>query len=162
MARDAYLKLDGLKGDALAKGFEGWIEIDSFSWGAQNAPIMGMGAGGKSSGRVNVSEFSVIKRVDSTTPILFQYCCLGKHFASASVALTKAGGTGQDVKYLTYDLKEVFVSSLAMSGSGSDKEIPMDSLSFSFGQVEISYTPQDAKGGPGSPVRASYDVQLHK
>lgn len=162
MATDAYLKIQGVDGESTAHGFEKWIEIESFSWGAETPTRVGPGAGGMSTGRVEISSFNVSKKVDASTPILFQYCCTGKHFPQATVALTKAGGGGQDLKFLTYDFKGLFVSSIQMAGGADRNALPSDGLAFSFGSVEISYTPQDAKGGAGSPVRASYDVTKAK
>ena len=36
MAFDAFLKLDGIDGESVPEGYEKWIEVLSFSWGASN------------------------------------------------------------------------------------------------------------------------------
>jgi type VI secretion system secreted protein Hcp len=163
MPADQYLKIQGVDGESTAHGFEKWIDVLSFSWGAEAPTQVGPGGGGgMSTGRVQVSAFNLSKRADTSTPILFQYCCAGKHFPSATVVLTKAGGGGQDLKFLTYDFKQVFVTSIQMAGGNTGDSVPMDAVAFSFGAVEISYTPQTVTGGAGSPVRASYDLTTAK
>jgi len=159
MAFNAYLKIDGVDGESTGKGFEKFIELQSFNFGAQMPHTMS-GAGGFSAGRPDVSAFSVSKLTDVASPILFSACCSGKHFLKAWVVVNKSSGQGADLTYLKYDFKNVFIDSIQMSGTGGGGGLPTsEALAFSFGYVEISYTPQTEKGAAGSPVRASYDVQ---
>ncbi len=175
MAFDTYLWIDGIPGEATRQGYEKWIEVESFSWGANNRANVASGTGGMGAGRADVTSFFVTKLTDASSPILFESCCTGKHLKSLKVVLNKAGE--KSLKFLTYDFKDVFIDSVQWGGASvGDKtqpvyqkadwlppmranELPSELLSFAFGSVEISYTPQTATGAAGSPIRGSYDVQ---
>ena len=77
MASDFYLKIDGVKGEATAKGLADFMEIASFSFGASNPASVGSQGGGSASGKVSLSSFNVMKRTDMASPTLFQMCCAG-------------------------------------------------------------------------------------
>jgi type VI secretion system secreted protein Hcp len=95
MAFDAFLKIDGVDGEATRKGFEKQMEIQSFNWGASNPATIGAGGGGGGGGKVSLSTFNLTKKSDSASPLLFQSCCDGSHYAKAVVTLNKAGGKWQ-------------------------------------------------------------------
>lgn len=156
MAFDAFMSVDGVESEATRKGFEGQIELISFSWGATNPTSIGVGGGG-GSGKVNVSSFNFMKKTDAASPILFQACCDGTHFPKASVTLHKAGGK-EAVDYLKYEFETVFVESMQWSGSSGGDDVPMESVSFAFGKVEMTYTKQNPDGTKGSPIVAKWDL----
>lgn len=156
---NAFLKIEGVKGDAVQDGFEEQIALDSFSLGAAN-PTEVMAGGGRSSGKVMVSDFSASKLSDKASPILFQACCLGKHFPNAQVSICKASGERQEV-FLTYKFDTVFVADINWSGGGG-ADSPMETLSLAFNKIEIEHKSQDEKGGLGEPIVASYDIALGK
>lgn len=158
MAFDAFLKINGVEGEATRTGHEKWIEIYSFSWGASNPTTLGTHGGGIGAGKASISTFNIMKKTDATSPLLFQNCCLGKHFPDAKLVLNKASGENKALDYLIYEFKEVFVESIQWSGSSGGDDAPTESVSFAFGSVKLSYTPQTATGSPGSPVRASWDL----
>lgn len=159
MAFDAYLKLEGVDGEATRKGMEKQINILSFSWGASNpsSPI-GSGAG---AGKVSVSDFSCMKWTDKSSAKLFQACCAGKHFKKATLTLMKAGGEAA-LDYLKYDFTELFVTSIQWSGSSGGDDVPTESVSFSFGSVEVTYTEQKPDGTKGTPQVAGWDLKGSK
>src|SRR5437868_2371794 len=101
MAFDAFIKLPDIEGESKRKGFEGQIAILSFSFGASNPSSIGSGGGG-GAGKVSLSSFNLMKLSDTTSPVLFQKCCTGDHFAKATVTLNKAGGTAP-LDFLVYE-----------------------------------------------------------
>ncbi len=158
MAFDAYLKLDGIEGEATRKGFERQIFLDSFSWGAHN-PSSPIQHGGSSGGHVEISRFTVSKKTDKSSPKLFGSCCKGTHFKEATVTLLKHAG-GTYVEYLKYHFNDLMVGDIQWSGAanGSD-DTPQETVGFSFGKVEISYTTQTAKGEKGAAIVESWNLQ---
>src|SRR5689334_24466629 len=58
MAFDSFLKLDGVAGESVRSGFEGWIEIYSFSMGASNPSSIGTSGAGAGAGKVSLSGFN--------------------------------------------------------------------------------------------------------
>lgn len=155
MAFDAFLQFEPeVPGEATAKGFEGAIEILSFSFGASNSinPI----GGGSGSGKASMSDFSVMKKTDIASAKFFNHCCKGKHFDKATVSFRKAGG--EQVVYLTYVFEKVFVTSIQWSGSSGGDDVPTESASFTFKKVEITYNSQTDAGEAAGPQVASYDA----
>ena len=114
MAFDTFLDIKDAPGESTAKGYEGKIEIYSFSWGASNPSTIGSGTGGGGAGKVSISSFNIMKRTDSASPKLFQSCCRGDHYDAATVTMRKAGGTAGQVVFLTYKFTEVFVDSIQL------------------------------------------------
>jgi len=155
MAFDAFLELDGVKGESTRSGHEGQIEISSFSFGASNPTSMGSGGGG-GAGKVNLGPFHVTKVSDAASPIIFQYCCQGKHFPKAAITLYKAGGD-EAVDYIKYEFEKVFVEDVNWSGSSGGDDRPLESVVFAYGKVTMTYTPQTESGTKGSPVVGSWD-----
>lgn len=155
MAFDAFLELEGVKGESVRKGHEGHIELMSFSFGANNPTTIGSGGGG-GAGKVSLSPFSVVKATDAASPIIFQNCCQGKHFPKATLTLYKAGGE-EAVDYLKYEFEKVFVEDVNWSGASGGDDRPMESVAFAYGKVTMTYTPQSESGTKGSPVVGSWD-----
>jgi type VI secretion system secreted protein Hcp len=154
---DAFLQIDGLKGESTRAGFEGQTQLESFSWGASNSSSMGSSGPGGGVGKAKLESFSCTKATDLTSPPLFQACCSGKHFPTARVTLRKAGGESP-VNYLVYQFDKVFVNKIDWSASNGD-ELPTESVELSFGKVTITYTGQSDAGVTSSPVVASWNVQ---
>jgi type VI secretion system secreted protein Hcp len=156
MAFDAYLKLDGVEGEATRKGYEKQVFLESFSWGAtQSTTRVGSGAG---AGKVTVSDFNITKKTDKSSAKLFQACCTGKHFPKAVLSILKAGGENP-IDYLKYEFKELFVTSIQWSGASGGDDVPMESCSFSFGSVVVTYTEQKADGSKGGAQVAGWDLK---
>lgn len=154
---DAYLKLDGVEGEATASEFEGWIEIDSFSLGASNPANIGSGGEGIGAGKVNVSSFNVAKKTDAASPVIFQACCKGDHFPNAEVTLRKSGGSQMEFIKFTFD--KVYVEDIQWSGASQADDVPMENLSLAFGKVVVTYTKQTAEGDPAGSIEASWNLQ---
>ena len=158
MAYDAFIKITGVDGESKRKGFEKQIEIFSFSLGASNPATIGAGGGG-GAGKVSISSFNLMKKTDLTSPILFQNCCAGEHFDKATVTLNKAGGKAP-VDFLKYEFEKVFVDSIQWSGSSGGDDTPMESISFSFAKIVITYTAQDEKGAKGAVKSGQWDLEM--
>lgn len=159
MSFDTFLEIEGVTGEATAKGYEGKIEIYSFSWGASNPTTVGSGSTGLSASKVSLSGFNVMKRTEKSSPTLFAGCCAGKHFDKAVVTMRKAAGDAGQKPFLVYTFTDVMVESIQWSGSSGGDDTPTESVSFAYKKVEVEYQQQDSKGGAvGKPVKASWDV----
>ena len=164
MAYDAFLKLDGITGESSKANHVGEIDIMSFSWGASNSSSVGTGTGA-SAGKVNVSDFSVMKTTDKSSSTLFQKCCDGSVIATAVVTLQKQGGGGKPFPYLVYTFTNVYVTSVQWSGSGGSGDTPMESVSFCFETCAVDYTQQGKDGNPinaAEPWRLGHRTKHHE
>jgi type VI secretion system secreted protein Hcp len=156
MAYDAFLKLEGIAGESQKKDHIGEIQIDNFSLGASNPTTVTQGSGLGAS-KVALADFAVMKPTDKASPILFLKCCSGQHFPTASVALQKATGGPTGEVYLRYDFKKVFVSSIQWAGNNGVSDTPLESISFSFEEMKITYKPQGSDGSLKSQVIAGWN-----
>jgi type VI secretion system secreted protein Hcp len=114
--------------------FEGQqLAIYSWSWGATlSADAIGGGGGG--AGKVQLQDFNFTKKVDRSSPSLFEACATGKQFPEATLIVRKAGKDQQE--YLIVKFKQVIVSSYQTGGSSGDAA-PMESISFNYASVEL-------------------------
>ena len=163
MAFDAFLKLDGIKGESQDHKHKGEIDIESFSWGASQTGSSHTGGGG-GAGKVDVHDIHFVKKIDSSTPLLFVKCAAGEHIKEANFVVRKAGG--EQLEYLKYKFTDVLVSSVMPQGTahtGGGDEIPTEGLSLNFAKVEIAYQPQGSDGkAQGGPILGGWDVKANK
>jgi type VI secretion system secreted protein Hcp len=160
MAYDAYLKIDGIKGESKDAKMKDQIDLYSFSWGASNPTTMGRG-GGAAGGKVSLSSFNFLKKTDAASPKLFEACCNGTHIKEAVLTLRKAGGK-EALNYLEYKFSDLFIDSVQWSGSAGGDETPTESVSFAFAKVQITYTEQTAAGAGSGKVIGSWDQVQNK
>jgi len=160
MAYDAYLKIDGIKGESKADKMKDTIDLQSFKWGANNPTTMGKG-GGAAGGKVALSSFNFRKRTDVASPKLFEACCNGTHIKEATLTLRKAGGK-EALNYLEYKFSDLFIDSVQWEGAQGGDETPMEAVSFAFAKVQITYTEQTAQGAGSGKVMGSWDQVANK
>ncbi len=151
-AVDMFLHLEGVKGESRAKGYEGWIEVESFSWGVTNHVDLESGGG---AGKASFSELSMGKRLDIASPELFLRVAQGKHFPTAELVLRSTGESPEPFFRIT--LSQVFVTGSQVEAS-VDEDRPTESVSLVYGEIEWEYTPRNPDGTTGEPVAAGWDL----
>ena len=153
MAVDVFLKLGDIKGESKDSKHAGEIDVLSWSWGLSQTGTMGHGGGG-GAGKANFSDLSFMHALDKASPVLMTKCATGEHIKEGTLVSRKAGKGQQD--YLIVKMKEVFITSVQPSGSS---EHPMESVSMSFGHVDLEYKPQKADGTLDAGVHFIYDIK---
>lgn len=156
MAVDYFLKLDGIQGESADDKHKNEIQLLSWSWGASNVSSVA-GTGGSGAGKVDLSDLNVSIYFDKATPKFFKSICAGTHIPTGTLSAIKAGAEGKP--YLKVDFKELFVTSLQISGSS---EIPSVGLSFSYNEIKIDYSQQDEKGNLTSTGAQGWNVKTNK
>lgn len=139
---DLLLKFDGIDGESTRKDFEKFIEIDSFSFGVSNAQNSNSSGGGVS--KPVFSPVNITKRLDSTSPTLFEDAASGKHIKNAILDLVSVGGD-KPHKTMEYTFEDVRLTSVALSGASGG--VPSESVSFVYDKLKIQAFLQDPKGG---------------
>lgn len=148
-----FLKLDGIKGETTAKTHKGEIAISSFSIGATQAHGSGGGAG---AGKVSFSSFTITKRIDKASPLLFQGAAQGKHYKEAVISFAKTK-RGKQTDYLEFKMTNVLISSI-QDGTSQSSHQPVESISFNFAKIEEIFL-----GSNGKPIQSiSVNVGLNK
>jgi type VI secretion system secreted protein Hcp len=155
---DYFLKIDGIAGESIDAKHKGEIALESFSWGESQAQVASPGGGG-GAGKVHIQDVHVTMKFSSASPPLMLACASGQHLKSAVLTARKAG-KGQ-LEFLVYTFRDLLVSSYQTSGSAQEPS-PVDSVLFSFAQIQIDYHEQRADGSAGTPVRAGWDVKANR
>lgn len=153
MAYDAFLKLDGIDGEVSAKGYEKWIEVFSFSWGASNVGTNASGGGG-GAGKVSMQDIHFTQGFSKASPLLFLKCATGEHIKEGTLSLRKAGGDANASEFLKIKLEDLLVSSVQHAGAERGDETPMEDVSLNFAKIQMQYTAPD-----GSTVEMGWDVR---
>ncbi len=153
---DYFLKIDGIQGESQDKTHKNEIEIESFSWGA-NQTGTGSHGGGMGAGKVQMQDFHFVMRINKASPKLMLACSNGEHVKNAILTCRKAGKEQQE--YLKITFTDLLVSSYQTGGSGSSDVVPMDQISLNFTKVEFEYKEQKPDGTLGGAVKAFYDMK---
>jgi len=156
MAVDMFLKLEGCKGESQDKKHPDEIDVLAWSWGMSQSGTMHMGGGG-GGGKVNVQDLSVTKYVDKSSPVLMQYCSIGKQFKEALLTVRKAGGD-DPLEYILITMKDVIVTSVSTGGSGGEDRLT-ENCSLNFSQYKLEYQPQKPDGSAdGGKIPWEFDI----
>lgn len=165
-----YMQIQGIDGNVTAQGLEKYIELESFDFQVKRKMNTQPGAVSDREGsKPSLSEVTVTKRVDKTTPLLFGEATVGATKPQVVIKFVNTGSTLQD--YLVVTLSNVLVSGYALSDSvpapGEDgvlpqKAKPYETITFNYDKIEVKYTPYDEKHKAGSPIPAGYDLKTAK
>lgn len=149
-----YMQWDGIDGAATTKGFEKWIELNSFQMGVGRAiGTAARGAATREASEPSISEVVVTKRLDKASTKMFQDATGGD--LSATVKFKFTTTTKDKVEtYLAFELSNCGLSGYSMSSGG---DAPQESLSLNFTKIMYTYTELDPKTS-GSPDTVGYDL----
>jgi type VI secretion system secreted protein Hcp len=148
------MKYGTIKGDVQADKYKDWIELNSVQLGVGRGIAQGGGSGlNREAGKASVSEVTVTKQCDESSVYLFQEACKGLATDCEIHLTTVQKDTLQP--YLQFKLTDCLISGFSTS-SGGDR--PTESVSLNFLKIETAFTPYDTKGGPGTPIKANYDM----
>jgi type VI secretion system secreted protein Hcp len=142
MAVNAYLIIDGRPGPSTSR--QKAIDILSFSFGGSNTTVIGPGASGSESraGRADISNVSIMKVLDKTSPLLFDDCVTANILKKVEIIYDKPMGDKQE-DYFKLTMENALITSVQLSGSS---ENPSESISFAFEKIKVSYAPEKADG----------------
>lgn len=142
MAYNAFLQIDGLKGESTDSEHKDWIEVLSYSnLHPVQAPPLSTSASSRSGSHAKPS-FSVTKLIDSTSPKLYQAVSTGKHIKKVTIELLRASG-GSKVKYMTITMDQVIISNVTAGSKAQLTTTPSlltETISFNYGSIEWEYT----------------------
>jgi len=135
-AIDAYIifsaNATGITGEG-GTGGPGNIEVSSFSWG-ETMPVTTTGL---ATGRIKYNPFSITRKVDKASPILWRTCSLGTRIKVLTMYMTPPlGAASTDKMIITFT--NVLISSVSWIGNGGGQQ-PMESVSFIPASYQIQY-----------------------
>lgn len=137
----------------------GLFEIEDFSFDIEQQLNIGSQATGAGAGKVTFNPFSITRKIDISSPGLFQMACSGTSFAEVCLGLRKSSGgdvTGQI--FLVFRFKLVAVKTISWS---YDDESPKETITFEYGGLQVWYTPQAADGSMGAAISGGWNRVLN-
>ena len=153
----AYIKFDGIDGEAMDQGHKGWTDLSSFS---QMITKPGQGTGAtRRRGDVVLDDLQCTKELDKSSPKIAESVCKGKVFPKVEIHLTASYTDSGRVTYYAYELKNVQVTSYNISGSGQADDVPMESFSLNFEEIKVTYTENDNAGKKKGNVEYTWKVE---
>ena len=134
------------------------FEIKDFSFGIENPTTIGSASGGAGAGKVKFNEFTIKRRTDKASPVLFRNCCVGAHYQEVNIAIRKAGGDPVTAgkEFLRFKFDTVFTTKIDWSGLGD--EGPEESITFVYGKLGIKFTAEKGL----KPVSDGWDQVTNK
>src|ERR1700753_4105926 len=81
-AVDYFLKIDGIEGESKDSKHKGEIDLDSWSWGANQSGTY-HGGGGGGAGKVAMQDFHFVMKINKASPKLMLACASGEHIKKA-------------------------------------------------------------------------------
>jgi type VI secretion system secreted protein Hcp len=139
MAVNAYLVIDGRPGPSTSK--QDAIDILSFSFGATQTSVIGAGSSG-GRGPVGPGQRAGCHHHESGGQgfsLLFDDCVTGNYLKKVDIIYDKPMGDDQE-DYYKIHMEDALITSIQHSGSN---ENPMESISFAFSKVKVSYNPEE-------------------
>ncbi|WP_426174464.1 Hcp family type VI secretion system effector [Massilia sp. TWR1-2-2] len=162
MAIDAYLQIEGIKGESADSAHPGWIEATGINWGVhQPKSATASTGGGHTAERAELSEISFSKLADISSPLLLQTCACGKTIPKAKIELFRADGTGARVKYFEIELENVLIGMVKPHLGGADSYL-IENVNLKFSKVKWRYVQQKIGGGAGGSTIGGWDAAANK
>jgi type VI secretion system secreted protein Hcp len=157
-AVDAFLKIDGIQGEAADSKHRSEIDVLAWSWGV-NQTATARSATGAAAGKAGVSDLKISKYVDKASVPLFTSAATGKHLKQAVLVVRKTGGKAP-VEFIKVTLTDVIISSVKLANGTTDRA--SEEITLSYGKIKFEYTPQRPDGGADAPISGGYDVAGNK
>ena len=136
-------------------GANGLFEIEDFSFDIEQTLNIGSQSTGAGAGKVIFNPFSIKRKIDVASPVLFQNACSGTPFEHVGLGLRKAtGGPTSGQIYLVFNFKLVAVKTVAWT---YDDGSPKEAVTFEYGGLQVRYSQQQPNGALKPPILAGWN-----
>jgi type VI secretion system Hcp family effector len=149
---NTFLKIDDTRHDALSK--EAKIEVDGFALSAQGAS---QGSSGAGAGKVSFQSFTITRKIDKASPLLFQAASTGEELNQAVLSFEHKLA-GKEQVYLKFEFDNVVVSSVQDGSSGGGA--PTEQVTFKFQKSEETFYGAGGKAGPTVSVNVGSTLKI--
>lgn len=148
-------KFWGKYGFSDARDANGLFEVEDFSFGVEQTLNIGSQATGAGAGKITFNPFSITRKIDRFSPLLFQQACSGTPYQKVALGLRKSsGGDTAGVTYLVFMFRLVAVKTIDWS---YDDESPKETVTFEYGGLQVHYAPQKADGSFGDIIPSGWN-----
>jgi len=163
MPINGFIQIDGIDGESKDSEHEKWISVFHYSFGiSQSATPVECDTNGSTDGKSSFDSLTIKKRLDSSTPQIYEYCAKGKPITTVTLDLCRAGE--EKTVYMSYTLTNAVISKVkteveTIRVRDNDIEFPMQTVSFNFNEINWSYQRQDRAEGVDGGYEGSFNIQ---
>lgn len=144
-----------LAGDSLDAQYPKWISLGSAQMGVGRA--VGISNGSVTTSNPSISDVTITKMTDSTTPSFYTLVCGGTATVSQPIPYVtidfRKSGTTQ--VFYRLQMQNVYFDGVSTSSGG---DVPSESLTLFFTKVSWSYVTYDSGGKSQGTVTKGWDV----
>lgn len=161
MALDAYMQIEGIKGESTDSGHKDWIEVSNVAWSVFQPRADAIStAGGLTTGRAELSNLCFKKLADLSSPVLQQHCAMGKTIPRAKFEFMRADGEGKPICYYTVEIENVMIA--GMNPCSGDAGIITEQVFLAYSKMKWKYTKQGIRGGTEGNASGGWDCASNK
>lgn len=161
MAVDAYMQIEGIKGESQDSAHKDWIEVTNVAWSVSQPRADAIStSGGLTTGRAELSSLSFKKLADLSSPLLQQHCAMGKTIPRAKFEFMRADSNGKPVCYYTVDIENVMIS--GVNPNSGDSGIVTEHVFLAYSKMKWKYTRQSIRGGTEGNSSGGWDCATNK
>jgi type VI secretion system secreted protein Hcp len=155
---DMFMKVKDIPGESTDDKHPEWIELSSFSFGANQAGTVARSVGSSTSdARVDFSDFTVTKLRDKASPKLLLALAQGTPIDEITIEMCRA--SGDKSRYTEYKFKHVLISNYSLGAGGG---VPTETLQLKPGEFSDLYTQLDEKGKSKGDVKMKWSLIKNK
>ncbi len=147
-----YLKLGDIKGESTSAAYPGEMILEAFSHTLTAQVQLG---GGTGAGKPIHEPIFVTKMLGQGSVPVIELLNKGEVTKDATFSFVRPTGVGV-FEYLEIKLENVYITSYSLNVSSGG--VPVESFSLVYERITWTYTPQNDKGAPGTPITTTYDV----
>jgi len=160
-----YCEFDGIKGNVTSGDYTGQVAIDFFNFSVTRSISMTPGSmANRESGQPNLSEIHLTKKLDNSSPHLFNASVAAAQGKTAKLHFVRTAD-GKTAEYMTYELSDCVISGYSISAEGGDTgegNSPTENITLSYTKLIVSHTQYDKGNKVGTPIRSGYDLAVAK
>lgn len=120
------------------------FEVEDYSFDIEQTLNIGSQSSGAGAGKVTFNPFSITRKIDKSSPVLFKNACSGTAFQAVSLGLRKSiGADNSGGFFLRFDFKLVAVKTISWA---HDEESPKETVTFEYGGLQVRYAVQNSGG----------------
>jgi len=150
---------DKIKGESTVDGYKDKVELLSYSHGVAMQITGDQSNQKRTSGKPNHQDFTVTKYIDISSCKLIDTCNNGTVIPEVKIFVLQKEGEANN-PYITYDMKNVVISSVSVGGGGGGK--PQETVTLNYASMTWTYKPQKVEGTVSGQDSAKWSLATNK
>lgn len=147
MANNLLMHIAEAPGECTQKGYEKWIQLESFSMGLTNTRAGDRShSGAGSQGKVHLQDLSVMMNMGLHSAILCKHVANGKHLKEVKI-VSLATVNDKQQEYFKITMTDVMVSSYQVSQGGHEGAQGVEQCTLNYGKITHDYSQLKANDG---------------